>query len=229
MDREFWLRVHGGSTHFPIVLLAVSVLFDALGAFWPNESKRAGLRSAGFFSALIAVAISFAAVASGIFISRGRMMGTGLLLRHHQFIWPGFGLSLTLIIWRLIARDHATPRAFRIYLGGMGLASASIFTAAYFGGELVLSGEAPPQITQAPLDPVQIANGRHLFLMNCAHCHGDDATGDEGPDLHRLRKTDARLAATIQNGVKGEMPRFDKKFNEAEIAALVAYLKSLRG
>ena len=23
-----------------------------------------------------------------------------------------------------------------------------------------------------------------MFLMNCAHCHGDDTRGDEGPDLH---------------------------------------------
>lgn len=33
--------------------------------------------------------------------------------------------------------------------------------------------------------------------MNCAHCHADDATGDEGPDLHGLRKTDERLRLLI--------------------------------
>jgi cytochrome c peroxidase len=33
-------------------------------------------------------------------------------------------------------------------------------------------------------------NGRKLFLKNCAHCHGADASGDEGPDLHRLDWTD---------------------------------------
>ena len=37
------------------------------------------------------------------------------------------------------------------------------------------------------------AQGRHLFLMNCAHCHGDDARGDEGPDLHNLHRSDARI------------------------------------
>jgi mono/diheme cytochrome c family protein len=35
--------------------------------------------------------------------------------------------------------------------------------------------------------------GRHLFLMNCTHCHGDDAHGDEGPDLYDLHKGNARF------------------------------------
>ncbi len=31
-------------------------------------------------------------------------------------------------------------------------------------------------------DP-KVASGAKLFALNCAHCHGVDATGDEGPDL----------------------------------------------
>jgi mono/diheme cytochrome c family protein len=73
-----------------------------------------------------------------------------------------------------------------------------------------------------------IAQGQHLFLMNCAHCHGDDARGDEGPDLHGLRKTDARLSALINNGIKGEMPRFSQKLSASDVAALVAFLNSLK-
>src|SRR5438046_3170368 len=47
--------------------------------------------------------------------------------------------------------------------------------------------------------------GYKLFDHNCAHCHGDDARGDEGPNLHGLAKSDARLAAVIKGGIKGEM------------------------
>jgi mono/diheme cytochrome c family protein len=79
-----------------------------------------------------------------------------------------------------------------------------------------------------PLDHQLVASGGRLFLMNCAHCHGDDATGDEGPDLHGLRKTDARLRVVISNGIKGEMPRFAAKLAPADLDALVAYLNSLR-
>ena len=78
------------------------------------------------------------------------------------------------------------------------------------------------------LDPKLVAGGHKLFLMNCAHCHADDATGDEGPDLHGLRKTDGRLRLLIKNGIKGEMPRFNEKLAETDLDALVAYLDSLR-
>lgn len=72
------------------------------------------------------------------------------------------------------------------------------------------------------------AQGRHLFLMNCAHCHGDDARGDEGPDLHDLHKSDARIHQVITAGIKGEMPSFAKKLGEPEIQQLTAYLRTLR-
>ena len=42
----------------------------------------------------------------------------------------------------------------------------------------------------------EATQGRHLFLMNCAHCHGDDARDDKGPDLHDLRKSDERNPPT---------------------------------
>jgi len=79
----------------------------------------------------------------------------------------------------------------------------------------------------SPPSPL-VAQGQHLFLMNCAHCHGDDARGDEGPDLHGLRKTDARLSALINNGIKGEMPRFNQKLSPSDIQALIAFLNSLK-
>src|SRR3989440_7129725 len=72
------------------------------------------------------------------------------------------------------------------------------------------------------------SEGRHLFLMNCAHCHGDDARGDEGPDLHDLRRSDSRIHQVITGGIKGEMPSFAKKLGEPEIRQLTAYLRTLR-
>ena len=69
--------------------------------------------------------------------------------------------------------------------------------------------------------------GHHLFLQNCAHCHGDDAHGDEGPDLHGLTRSDQKIARIINNGIKGEMPRFGAKFTDADVQALVAYVRSL--
>lgn len=70
--------------------------------------------------------------------------------------------------------------------------------------------------------------GRHLFLLNCAHCHGDDARGDEGPDLYNLHKSDTRIRTVITSGIKGEMPSFAKKLNDSDVNALTAYLRTLR-
>ena len=71
------------------------------------------------------------------------------------------------------------------------------------------------------------AQGRHLFLMNCAHCHGDDAHGDEGPDLHGLHRSDARIHEVITAGIKGEMPSFGKKLGDPDVQHLIAYLRTL--
>ncbi len=74
-----------------------------------------------------------------------------------------------------------------------------------------------------------MARGRDLFLMNCAHCHGDDARGtDQAPDLGTTRKSDARIASIIMNGIKGEMPRFGRKFQDDEVQLLIQFLRSVR-
>lgn len=70
--------------------------------------------------------------------------------------------------------------------------------------------------------------GRSLFLKNCAHCHAADATGDEGPDLHGLKRKDDWIARRIRNGVKGEMTAFGEKFSQQDIDALISYLRTLK-
>ena len=71
-------------------------------------------------------------------------------------------------------------------------------------------------------------NGRTLFLRNCAHCHGASAHGDDGPDLHDLGLTDDWIANRIRKGKAGQMTAFAGKLQPAEIAALVAYVQSLK-
>jgi cytochrome c oxidase cbb3-type subunit 3 len=82
---------------------------------------------------------------------------------------------------------------------------------------------------KAPELTADASQGRHLFLMNCAHCHGDDAHGDEGPDLHNLHKSDARIHEVITTGIKGEMPSFGKKLGDPDVRQLIAYLRTLHG
>src|ERR1700683_1307207 len=53
-----------------------------------------------------------------------------------------------------------------------------------------------------PRTPALIAQGRTLFLASCAHCHGADATGDEGPDLHSVEVSDRYISNIITHSIK---------------------------
>lgn len=78
-----------------------------------------------------------------------------------------------------------------------------------------------------PTSPALVFQGRRLFLASCAHCHGADATGDEGPDLHDVEASDRYISNIITHGIKGEMPSFKKKLGREDIARLTAYVRSL--
>jgi len=75
---------------------------------------------------------------------------------------------------------------------------------------------------------VPALSGRSLFLKNCAHCHANDATGDEGPDLHGLARSDEWITKRIREGKKGKMTAFGQKFSQTDIDALIAYLRTLK-
>ena len=64
-------------------------------------------------------------------------------------------------------------------------------------------------------------------MKNCAHCHGTDARGDEGPDLHGVTKSDQRIAKIIHDGIKGEMPKFSAKLNDNDTRALIVFIRTL--
>ena len=83
--------------------------------------------------------------------------------------------------------------------------------------------------TQSPELTVDAAQGRHLFAMNCAHFHGDDARGDDGPDLYDPHRNDARIHEVITAGIKGEMPSFGKRLGDLDVRQLIAYLRTLHG
>jgi mono/diheme cytochrome c family protein len=86
----------------------------------------------------------------------------------------------------------------------------------------------PPASTSpnAPPQALSLAAGGTLFLKNCAHCHGADARGGEGPDLHNLAWTDEQIETRIRNGKKGQMTAFSGKLSPAEIKLLVSYIQT---
>ena len=110
-----------------------------------------------------------------------------------------------------------------------GLAAISI---AFAAGEIIrpkaaaASGATERLVIPPAGTPAN--QGYKLFMLNCAHCHGSDARGEEGPDLHGVTKSDARIASTIKNGIKGEMPKFGAKLSDTDTLALVAFIRTLK-
>ena len=134
---KLWLNLHGGSTHFPVGMMIASVLFDGLAFFLKREPYRRDLHAAGFYTLLLGAAGCFAAVLSGLAISAWKFFGEGLLAKHHDFVWPAFGLMIALAVWRLVVRDSAARPAFGIYLAFAALTAGLMGTAGYYGGELL--------------------------------------------------------------------------------------------
>jgi hypothetical protein len=53
----------------------------------------------------------------------------------------------------------------------------------------------------ADFDPMAVRWAGRVSLAS-------DARGEEGPDLHGVKKSDARIASLIRDGKKGERPKF---------------------
>ena len=80
--------------------------------------------------------------------------------------------------------------------------------------------------------------GREVYVSNCARCHGGDGRGQttlgrsvEAPDMtdarwHARRGT-RRMTQAVARG-RGQMPAFAGKLTKHEIAAAVAYVRTLR-
>ena len=128
--------MHGGSTHFPIGMMIASVLFDAVAYFYNRDPYRRDLHAAGFYTLLLGAAACFVATLSGLALSGWQFFGEGKLAKHHDFVWPAFGLMIALAVWRLVVRNDAAWPAFGVYLLAAALTAALMGAAGYWGGEL---------------------------------------------------------------------------------------------
>ncbi len=110
---------------------------DGAGFFLAEKNWGRELLTAGFFAMLLGALGSLAAVASGLVLSKGEMLGHDALRFHHLFVWPAFGLMNALAAWRLVVKTQASRRAFGTYLILAVVASALMAGAGYWGGQMV--------------------------------------------------------------------------------------------
>jgi len=138
MDSLFWSRLHGGATHFPIALIFGAALFDGLDFICRRWQRRWQFKLVGYWLAIFAALSCFGAVFSGLALSKWKIGGTGLVWRHHLFVWPAFGLIVALGTWRFLVGYNISRPASAFYLGMMIIACALVSAAGFFGGEMLL-------------------------------------------------------------------------------------------
>jgi len=83
----------------------------------------------------------------------------------------------------------------------------------------------PQQNLQANIEA-----GRKLYLGSCSntYCHGNAGTGGGGPKLKDREFTAEYLTGVISGGITGTgMPGFNRRYNQDQIAQIVAYVLSL--
>jgi mono/diheme cytochrome c family protein len=69
--------------------------------------------------------------------------------------------------------------------------------------------------------------GKVAFERVCSMCHGEDAKGDQGPNLLPMTLEYDELLSKVRQG-GGEMPAISKtKITDDEVKQVLDYLKSL--
>ncbi|MDQ2961566.1 MAG: cytochrome c [Pseudomonadota bacterium] len=82
---------------------------------------------------------------------------------------------------------------------------------------------------QPPADPKPALDAEKLFAGTCGWCHsGGGRAAGKGPKLMDTALTDAEIVQRIKVGKTGAMPSFATAFNEAELQAIVKYIRGLR-
>jgi uncharacterized membrane protein len=137
MQPALWASAHGASTHFPIALVLCSGGADALGFLWSGRPIVRQFHAVGYWTLLLGAAGAVPAVVSGLFMTKGSLLGHGALRMHHLFAWPAFGSMIGLATWRLLVGRRAPRPAFAIYLGCVAVTALLTLAAGYWGGEMM--------------------------------------------------------------------------------------------
>lgn len=114
----------------------------------------------------------------------------------------------------------------------------SLATAGLLAVAAAVSGASEAAGTPRGQGQSQVARGRAVYEARCTRCHGADGAGNtrmadivEPPDMSNAdwqrKRSNARMIASVTNGL-GQMPAFKKKLSRQEIAAAIAYVRTLK-
>ena len=182
-----WPRLHAALNDLPAALLLVAVLFDLASAV----TRRASLRTAGFWTLVVGAAGAALAVVSGLqaeeHIAHGEAVHR-VMETHEELALITLGVFVVLALWRIVRerRMGGTERAVVLAASVGGL--VALLATAVYGGKLVFDHAAgiPTEVLQAEMH--ERAEGHHH--------HGGEGEADEhGADEDAAPATGADSAA----------------------------------
>jgi mono/diheme cytochrome c family protein len=96
---------------------------------------------------------------------------------------------------------------------------------------LLLAGASAPADAQQPAtantrSPLDVPQ---LFATTCGWCHSDGGrAAGKGPQLMNTQRSDDFIRTRIKLGKQGAMPAFGSTFSDADIDAIIRYIRSLK-
>lgn len=75
-------------------------------------------------------------------------------------------------------------------------------------------------------DSTDTAQAEDLYKENCASCHANDLSGNNGPSLEKVGAdlSEDEIHDTIKDGKGGGMPSFDGQIDDDDISTLASWL-----
>lgn len=142
------------------------------------------------------------------------------------------------IFWASII--FSVPYFAYYHFGGVGESVAAGYESevgAFYEMQAAKLGDLKPDdatILALSHDGKKMLAGRNMFKANCAACHAPDGGGKTGPNLTDDAYINVRapkdIFRVVRDGVNGKgMPEWRKRFSEAQLVLLSAYVVSLRG
>jgi mono/diheme cytochrome c family protein len=115
----------------------------------------------------------------------------------------------SIAVWRRLSLVAMTPIAI---------------LAAPLGYGVPATAQQPAATTDdSSFDPQQ------LFASICGFCHANGGrSAGKGPQLMDTKRSDEFIINRIKNGKEGAMPAFGTSFDDAQIAQIIKYIRSLK-
>jgi mono/diheme cytochrome c family protein len=91
---------------------------------------------------------------------------------------------------------------------------------------LFVTGVVMPAYAQQPQSALDVPQ---LFATTCGWCHSDGGRAPgKGPQLMNSPRSDDFIRTRIKLGKEGAMPAFGSTFSDADIDAIIRYIRALK-